>query len=109
MKRTVWTLLSGVWAILVPRATADTDSDLGPDGRGDGNPVRPMLDSASAPVAEAIPDAWFYLARTGIPRGPVSLGTVRALIARGELDPDVLVARRGSDQWRPAAAIPEGG
>lgn len=48
---------------------------------------------------------YFYLPKGGVPRGPVPLPTVRELIQRGELEPDVMVARTGSEEWQPVSAV----
>jgi len=48
---------------------------------------------------------YFYLPKGGVPRGPVPLPTVRELIQRGELEPDVMVARTGSEDWQPMSAV----
>jgi hypothetical protein len=37
----------------------------------------------------------------------VPLPTVRELIKRGELEPDVMVARSGSEDWQPMSAVAE--
>ncbi len=59
----------------------------------------------AAKVNERTATTYFYLPKGGVPRGPVPLPTVRELIMRGELEPDVLVARSGSEEWQPVSAI----
>lgn len=59
----------------------------------------------AAKVTERVSVTYFYLPRGGVPRGPVPLPTVRELIQRGELEPDVLVARSGSEEWLPVQAV----
>ncbi len=59
----------------------------------------------AAKVNERVNVTYFYLPRGGVPRGPVPLPTVRELIQRGELEPDVLVARSGSEEWLPVPAV----
>jgi LemA protein len=59
----------------------------------------------AAKVSERTAANYFYLPKGGVPRGPVPLPTVRELIQRGDLDPDVLVARTGSEDWRPVSAL----
>lgn len=56
-------------------------------------------------VTERVTVNYFYLPKGGVPRGPVPLTTVRELIQRGELEPDVLVAPSGSDDWHPASGV----
>ena len=63
----------------------------------------------AAKVTERTAVTYFYLPRGGVPRGPVPLPTVRELIQRGELEADVLVARAGSEDWQPLAAVPSEG
>ncbi len=59
----------------------------------------------AAKVAERSATTYFYLPKGGVPRGPVPLPTVRELILRGEVEPDVLVARSGSEEWQPMSAL----
>lgn len=59
----------------------------------------------AAKVGERAAVTYFYLPKGGVPRGPVPLPTVRELIQRGELEPDVMVARSGSDEWQPLTAV----
>lgn len=59
----------------------------------------------AAKVAERATVSYFYLPKGGVPRGPVPLPTVRDLISRGELAPDVLIAPAGSEEWQPASAL----
>lgn len=56
-------------------------------------------------VTERVTVNYFYLPKGGVPRGPVPMTTVRELIQRGELEPDVLVAQSGSDDWHPASVV----
>lgn len=59
----------------------------------------------AAKVAERTAVTYFYLPKGGVPRGPVPLPTVRELIQRGELEPDVMVARAGSEEWQPVSTV----
>ena len=59
----------------------------------------------AAKVTERVTVTYFYMPKGGVPRGPVPLPTVRELILRGELEPDVLVARTGSEEWQPVSAV----
>jgi LemA protein len=61
----------------------------------------------AAKVTERTALTYFYMPKGGVPRGPVPLPTVRELIQRGELDPDVMVARTGSEEWQPISAVAE--
>lgn len=63
----------------------------------------------AAKVTERVTVTYFYLPKGGVPRGPVPLPAVRELIQRGELEPDVMVARSGSEEWQPVSALSQEG
>src|SRR3954454_20618861 len=47
---------------------------------------------------------WFY-SKGGKPLGPVTPAQLRELTRRGEISPDDLVQREGSDKWVAAGAL----
>src|SRR4051812_11047318 len=51
-----------------------------------------------------IPPEWYYLHGTEV-RGPVSLEQLSSLVAAKTLSETVMVAAKGSAQWRPAGQV----
>ncbi len=56
-------------------------------------------------VQAPAPRQFCYQRSGGPPQGPVDLTRLRAMLADGRLEGDVLVASAGSDDWRPLVSM----
>lgn len=48
---------------------------------------------------------WFYLRPGDVPRGPVGLTALCAMVADGRLAPETLAAPAGKNDWRPLGTL----
>jgi hypothetical protein len=51
-------------------------------------------------------DAQWYFSQAGVQQGPVALGELQQIVARGKIKPTDLVWQAGMPQWVPAGNVP---